>query len=102
MKIPTILKSPYFILFISIIVVIVLVGRRDGYTFKMSSRTNKPVPDGFWSDPKRIIVTDGKDTFITNETDRHETRGSRVKKGYTRCYSNVATGINYCFKSKLT
>jgi hypothetical protein len=102
MKIPAILKSPYFLLFIAIIVIVVLVGRRDGYTWKVGSSNNKPVPDAFWSDPTMIIVTDGKNTFMTNEKDRVKPRGSRVKKGYTHCYSNVATGINYCFKSKLT
>jgi hypothetical protein len=100
MKFPAILKSPYFLLVIAIIVVIVIVGRRDMYTWRVGS--DKLPDNAFWSDPKRVTVVTSDGVFMSNEDSRTlPIKSTRVIKPFTNCYSNVATGTKTCFKSPL-
>ena len=99
MKIPAIMKSRYFLLFIAIIVIIVLVGRRDGYTWKVGSGT---LPDNtFWSDPKRVTIVTKNGVFMSNDDRKTLSINSKIDKSFTNCYSNVALGTKTCFKSAL-
>ena len=100
MKIPAIIKSPYFLLFIAIVVVVVLVSRRDGYTWKVGSEN---LPDNsFWSDPKRVTVVTEEGIYMSNdETRTLPIDSQRIIKPFTNCYSNVALGTQTCFKYPL-
>jgi hypothetical protein len=103
MKIPAIMKSRYFLLFIAIIVVIVLVGRRDGYTWKLGTPPES-VPSSFWTDTN-VVTIFPKDNVVIKTNEAHIFKTNKTKRNpkYPYCYpsSNVATGQYTCFKSSL-
>jgi hypothetical protein len=94
MKITNILKSPRFLLFIIVIVVIILFSGRDGYTYRVGS--GHTAPNGFWSDPNKITVSTPTSKYITNEEHTEQ-----EDSNYPYCYPNDNTGISTCFKSEL-
>jgi len=101
MKVPALLKSRWFMVFVAAIVIIVLLRRRDGYTYKLGSGAQ--APSDFWSDPKRITVVTSNGVFMTNEN--HKVLPikaiKRLYKPFTHCYANVALGTQTCFKYPL-